>query len=107
MMLRHLNLTDEQKEKVKELHKAHMEEARALGEKARDGEMDREATLEARKALREKFKGQMKGILDEEQYEKFEKYIDQMGQGMGPGRGQGFGPGHGRRPGGPPGRRPF
>ena len=63
--------------------------------------------MTAAKALREKFKGQMKEILEEEQYEKFEKYIDRMGQGMGPGRGQGFGPGHGRRPGGPPGQGPF
>lgn len=103
-IIQHLDLTDDQKAKVQEIHKAHREKVAAIHQKARQGEMEREAARDAIEKLREEIKSQLKGILTDEQNEKLEKMRERMEQ-----RWPGAGPGRGRRgagPEGPPGPQP-
>lgn len=80
-VLRGLDLSQDQKEKVREFLRAHRERAREMAKKGGEG-------------LREKMKGDlkkgMKGILTDEQFKKLEKALDRAGtpgrRGPGPGR---------------------
>jgi Spy/CpxP family protein refolding chaperone len=79
-----LNLNEEQKKKVAEAQKAHMEKLRGLRE---DSSLSQEERREKFRAAMEEHNKKMKEILTTEQYEKWQKMRPQPGQGRGPGRG--------------------
>lgn len=83
-----LKLTEEQKKKVAEAQKAHIEKLRAIRE---DSSLSQEQRREKFRAAMEEFSKKMKEILTTEQYEKWQKMRP---QGLGRGRGA---PGGGAR----------
>lgn len=96
-----LGLTDEQVTKLKPILAAQREEIMAkrkeLGQDA-----DRQAVMEAMKAIREKYKAQIEAVLTPEQKEKFAKFAERRPGGPGgPGGGQ---DGEGRKAKGPKGQ---
>ena len=67
-----LNLSDEQKTKLKSVMKNHREQHHALRDKAGD---DRESMRTQMKALRDAHKAEVQKILDDEQFAKFEEIM--------------------------------
>ncbi|HVY70981.1 MAG TPA: Spy/CpxP family protein refolding chaperone [Verrucomicrobiae bacterium] len=97
--LKELNLTADQQAKLDPIIKAQQEKMRAMFEKMQSGNVDREAMGEERKKAHDEFMGQLKGVLTDEQYAKFEESSRRMGP-PGGGRGGFGGPGGPREQGG-------
>ena len=73
-----LNLTDEQKEKVKPLFQSLMEKMRGLRE---DSNLSPQQRMEKLRALREEFTPQVKKVLTPEQFEKWQTMQPRAGGG--------------------------
>lgn len=88
-----LNLTDAQKEKVNALYLEQINNSprpdRNSGERPSEAEMTK--MREQMQQNRKQFDADMKTILTEEQYTKYQKLESERGQGRGPGQGQGRG----------------
>lgn len=67
-----LDLTDEQKESIREIHEAHRDEVRALLQER--GTMDADAFREQMDALRESIRAEVEGVLTSEQIEQLEQF---------------------------------
>jgi hypothetical protein len=88
--VRDLGLNDQQQMKANEILEAHHQAMRKLHDKARSGELDREAMRTAHRKQTDEFLKQMKTVLTEEQ---FRKLSDSLPRGPRPGPG---GPGRDR-----------
>jgi hypothetical protein len=95
--IRELGLNPEQQKKATAILEAHHEAMRGLHEKARNGDLDREAMMAAHKKQTDEFLTKLKAVLSDEQLKKLSDALP-----MGPGGPRGPG---GRGPGGP-GDRP-
>lgn len=103
-----LNLTDAQKAKLFDLRVAHAKEAQAMREAFRSGDVSPNAMREMRQSIQAKHDGELKSILNADQYKKMTEFRAQrqtsnreMRDGR-PARGQrgGMMPRNGQRPGG-------
>jgi Spy/CpxP family protein refolding chaperone len=111
-LLGDLKLTDEQKAKAEKISTAYQAKMRDIMSQMRDGAIDRSEIRDIMQSSREEYLGEMKAVLDAEQYKKFEESMgNQRGFGGGgrggfnggrggAGGGGGFGGGGGGRPGG-------
>jgi Spy/CpxP family protein refolding chaperone len=72
-MKKALSLTDEQVDKIEQIHYAHIQEVKAIDEKYKN---DCVGAREARWALRDKMDTDVKAILNEEQKSKYDEFID-------------------------------
>jgi Spy/CpxP family protein refolding chaperone len=89
--LRGLDLSEEQREKVKGIIQGHRKKAlEMMGKGVQDARV-------AHQRLRKELLDQMRGVLDEEQVQKLERALDRLGRGQGPGGGPGGPPGPGPR----------
>lgn len=69
-----LNLTDAQKAQLFDLRVAHAKEAQAMREAFRSGDVAPNALREMRQAIQAKHDGELKSILNEDQYKKMTEY---------------------------------
>ena len=67
-----LSLTDKQKDAVLEIHLAHFKEAKKLMDQTKS---DRKSHRDKMEALRKDFHSEIKKLLSDEQYKKFENYM--------------------------------
>ncbi|MCZ6601736.1 MAG: hypothetical protein O6952_01880, partial [Planctomycetota bacterium] len=70
------DMTDDQIAQLKDLHQAHMDQARGIREQVKEGVLDREAARSSIAALREQLKGELGRFLTPDQLEKFRKMRD-------------------------------
>lgn len=91
-MVEQLKLTDDQKKKVETNLKTQTEAMRKLRE---DTSLTAEQRREKARALREENDTKLKGILSQEQFEKWQKFRQEQGQALRERRGTGQGQGQG------------
>jgi hypothetical protein len=77
---RELNLTDEQKEKLKPIFQAQMEKARELRE---NQHQSRREKLKKFKAMQKEMEAKLKPVLSDEQFQKWQKQRQEMREQIG------------------------
>jgi Spy/CpxP family protein refolding chaperone len=73
-MKKALSLTDEQVDEIEQIHYAHIQEAKSIDEKYSN---DCVAAREAHWALRDKMDSEVKGVLNDEQKNKYEEFMNE------------------------------
>lgn len=86
-VVKDLDLSEKQKGKVAEIRQASMKKAHALFQKVRDGDVKPEDIRSSFKKIHEEGMKEMKGVLSEEQYKKFEEAVKKIFSRGGPRRG--------------------
>jgi periplasmic protein CpxP/Spy len=81
-----LDLNKDQQKKVLELNEKYSEKMSAMFQDMRSGGGDREAMREKMGKMREEQNKEMKKILTEDQYKKYEKYLEERRSRRGQGR---------------------
>ncbi|WP_340112315.1 DUF4890 domain-containing protein [Maribellus mangrovi] len=84
-LTKELDLNKDQQKKVLELNEKYSEKMSAMFEDMRSGGGDREAMREKMGKLRDEQNKEMKKILTEDQYKKYEKYLEERRSRRGPG----------------------
>ena len=95
-LLGNLKLTDEQKAKADKISTGYQDKMRDIMSQMRDGSIDRSEIRDIMQSARDEYMGEMKSVLDAEQYKQFsESMSNQRGFGGGGRGGFGGGPGGG------------